>query len=170
MVLKAKRETLDMASLMVRLRVDTVWERLLVPAFVFFFGKLYPFRWANDPDNSTAAAAGGCILVQRESLERAGGLRNIRNALIDDCALAKLLKGKAGTRIWLGLSRDVKSIRLYEGLSSIWNMVARTAYAQLKFSPVGLAVAVLGMALVYLRRLWRWQVERWRWPWGRSPL
>ncbi len=150
LVLKAQRQRLDMTSLMVRLRVDTVWARLLIPAFVFFFGKLYPFRWANDPDKSTAAAAGGCMLVRRESLERAGGLENIRDALIDDCALAKLIKDEAGAKIWLGLSREVKSVRRYEGLSSIWNMVARSAYAQLRFSPVALAFAVLGMVMVYL--------------------
>ena len=90
------------------------------------------------------------MLVSRESLERAGGLENVRNALIDDCALARLLKDKVGAKIWLGLSREVKSVRQYESLSSIWNIVARTAYAQLRFSPIRLAVAVLGMVLVYL--------------------
>lgn len=150
LVLKARKESREMVSLMVTLPTDTIWERLLIPAFVFFFGKLYPFRWVNDPGKSTAAAAGGCVLLKREALERSGGLESIRNALIDDCALAKLLRENAGANIWLGLSREVKSIRSYQNLSSIWRMVARSAYAQLSFSSFRLLGTVLGMMLVYL--------------------
>lgn len=149
LVHKAQREQLDLVSLMVLLRVHTVWERLLIPAFVFFFQKLYPFRWANSPDQRLAAAAGGCILLRHEALTRAGGLQAIRGALIDDCALAKVVKGSGG-RIWLGLTRSVLSLRPYDHLSEIWNMVARTAFTQLGYSPLLLVGTVLGMAFLYL--------------------
>ncbi|PMB08138.1 glycosyl transferase family 2, partial [Fischerella thermalis CCMEE 5282] len=92
LVAKAEQENLDLVSLMVRLRCENFWEKLLIPAFVFFFQKLYPFRWVNDPQKSTAAAAGGCILIRTAALKRIGGLRVIRQALIDDCALAHAIK------------------------------------------------------------------------------
>jgi len=99
---------------MARLRVQTGWERLLIPAFVYFFAELYPFRWVNRRGRKTAAAAGGCILVRRQALERAGGISTIRSAVIDDVALAKALK-RSGSAIWLGLADEVRSVRPYSG-------------------------------------------------------
>jgi hopene-associated glycosyltransferase HpnB len=137
-----------LTSLMVKLRCQSMAERLLIPAFVFFFQKLYPFAWVNDPARRTAAAAGGCMLVRRGALERAGGLDAIRDALIDDCALAAVMKPQGP--IWLGLTADVHSLRAYPTLSEIRRMVARSAYAELRYSPLRLAGAVLGLALTYL--------------------
>ena len=145
---KGGNEDLDLVSLMVRLRCESFWERALIPAFIFFFQKLYPFRWANSPRRKMAAAAGGCILIRREALQRIGGIDAIREALIDDCALAA--KVKAGGKIWLGLSDATYSLRPYDSLESIWNMVARTAYTQLHYSPLLLAGTLLGMVLTYL--------------------
>ncbi len=152
LVEKAEAEELDMVSLMVLLQVRSLWSRLLIPAFVYFFAKLFPFRWVNDPENWTAAAAGGCILVRRDSLDAAGGLERISGELIDDCALAWLVSEggrEGGARIWLGLTQDVYSVRPYPGLSSVWQMVARTAYTQLRRSPVLLAGTFAGMLLAY---------------------
>ncbi|NJL63718.1 MAG: glycosyltransferase [Methylacidiphilales bacterium] len=151
LVTKAVREDLDLASIMVRLRCESFWEKLLIPAFVFFFQKLYPFQWVNNPQKSTAAAAGGCILIRRQALERIGGMESVRQALIDDCALA--LKVKLGTKnypIWLGLSSLTKSLRSYDSLDTIWDMVARTAFTQLNYSPFLLMGTLFGMFLVYL--------------------
>lgn len=153
LALKAQAQELDLASLMARLRVETFWERMLVPAFVFFFAKLYPFRWVNDRRRPTAAAAGGCLLVRRSALARSGGLEPIASELIDDCALAARIKRHArprGGRIWLGLAQDVRSLRAYDGLKPIWNMVARSAYAQLRYSPPLLVLTVVGMLFLYL--------------------
>jgi hopene-associated glycosyltransferase HpnB len=153
LVAKAEAEKLDMVSLMAMLSCDSFWERLLIPPFIFFFQKLYPFRWVNDRKRSTAAAAGGCILVDAEALEDAGGFKAIKGALIDDCALAERLKpvaSKRGRGIWLGLGDEAQSIRTYEDLWPIWRMVARTAYTQLDHSPKQLALSMLGMALTYL--------------------
>ena len=139
-------------SVMARLRAATVWERLLIPAFVFFFAKPYPFQWVNDSSKSTAAAAGGCVLLRREALERAGGLNKVAGELIDDCALADLIKrpgSPEGGRIWLGLTQDVHSLRPYEGLVGIWEMVTRTAFTQLRYSPTILLGTVLGMFILY---------------------
>ena len=137
-----------LASVMVKLRCESLAERLLIPAFVFFFQKLYPFPWVNDPARSTAAAAGGCMLVRREALKAAGGLGAIRDALIDDCALGALLKRQGP--IWLGLTENVRSLRAYPTVGDIRRMVARSAYAELRYSPLRLAGAVLGLALAYL--------------------
>lgn len=149
LVAKAEGEGLDLVSLMVRLRCDTFWERLLIPAFVFFFQKLYPFPWANDPRKRLAAAAGGCMLVRRSALRRIGGVTTIRDAVIDDCALARAVK--QGGRIWIGLAdaSGPRSLRGYDGLGGIWRMVARSAYVQLRHSPLLLVGAVLGMAMLY---------------------
>lgn len=144
---KSTADDLDLVSLMVRLRCESFWERALIPAFIFFFQKLYPFRWANSPRHRLAAAAGGCILIRRAALERIGGIQAIQHALIDDCALAA--KVKAGGNIWLGLSESTYSLRPYESLQSIWDMVARTAYTQLNYSPLLLAGTLLGMGLTY---------------------
>ena len=137
-----------LTSLMVKLRCESLAERLLIPAFIFFFQKLYPFGWVNDPGRRTAAAAGGCMLVRREALKAAGGLEAISDALIDDCALGALLKRQGP--IWLGLTEDVRSVRAYPAFGDIRRMVARSAYAELRYSPLRLAGAVLGMAVTYL--------------------
>jgi len=139
---------LALASLMAKLSVETWPERLLIPAFVFFFDMLYPFAWANDPKRATAAAAGGCMLVRRQALEAAGGIAAIRGEIIDDCALAARLK--AHGPIWLGLTDGAVSLRPYRSLAEIGRMVSRSAYAQLGYSPWLLAGTVAGMALVYL--------------------
>jgi hopene-associated glycosyltransferase HpnB len=133
---------------MATLNTGTAWERMLVPAFVYFFAKLYPFRLVED--GRTAAAAGGCMLVRRNVLERAGGLEAIRGALIDDVALGRLIKRRGEGRCRLDLSRDVVSRRPYPRLADLWNMVARSAYDQLRYSPVLLTGTVLGLLLVYV--------------------
>lgn len=153
LVAKAEQEDLDLASVMVRLRCQSFWEKLLIPAFVFFFQKLYPFRWVNNTKNQTAAAAGGCILIRREALERIGGFQVIRQALIDDCALAQAVKlgsSQHSRKIWLGLSSLTRSLRPYPSLKTIWDMVARTAYTQLNYSPWLLLGTVVAMTLIYL--------------------
>jgi hopene-associated glycosyltransferase HpnB len=148
LVSRARGGNLVLTSLMVKLRCKSFAERMFVPAFVFFFQMLYPFAWANNPRRTTAAAAGGCMLVAREALRAAGGMAAIRTALIDDCALAKALKRHGP--IWLGLTERVHSIRAYPAVADIRRMVARTAYAQLDYSPWILAGTVLGLALTYL--------------------
>ena len=148
LVAKAEAEGLDLVSLMVRLNCTGGWGRLLIPAFVFFFQMLYPFPRVNDPARRIAAAAGGCMLVRRDALARAGGFEVIRHHLIDDCALARAIK--RGGPIWLGLAGGTTSMRVYRGLGGIWDMVARTAFVQLGESLAVLAGAVAGMALVYV--------------------
>jgi hopene-associated glycosyltransferase HpnB len=137
-----------LTSLMVKLRCESTAERWLAPAFVFFFEMLYPFAWVNDPGRRTAAAAGGCMLARREVLAAAGGLEALRGALIDDCALATLMKRQGP--IWLGLTQDVDSLRAYPGFADFRRMVARSAFAELRYSVQRLAGAVAGMGLVYL--------------------
>lgn len=150
---EAERDRLDLLSVMARLRTHTRWEKLIVPAFVYFFGKLFPFRRVNRPTSRVAAAAGGCVLVRRTSLERAGGVAAIRDAVIDDVSLGTALK-RSGGRIRLvladGPARHVDSVRPYPGLADLWNMVARSAFAQLRHSWLLLAGTVVGLALVYL--------------------
>jgi hopene-associated glycosyltransferase HpnB len=152
LVSKAISSDRDLVSLMVRLRCDSFWERLLIPAFVFFFAKLYPFRQVNDPNSATAAAAGGCSLVKSAAIAEIGGIASLQNALIDDCTLAAKIKHRSSKphSIWLGLSQTTQSLRAYESLDSIWQMVARTAYTQLNYSPLLLLGTVIGMYLVYL--------------------
>ena len=147
-VARAQAGGLVLTSLMVKLRCESFAERFFIPAFIFFFQMLYPFAWANNPRRSTAAAAGGCMLVRREVLNNAGGMASIRTALIDDCALAKILK--AHGPIWIGLTDRVHSIRAYPSIGDIRSMVSRTAYAQLRYSPLLLAGTVLGLAITYL--------------------
>ena len=137
-----------LTSLMVKLRCESFAERMLIPAFIFFFQMLFPFSWVNRTNDRTAAAAGGCMLVRADALRQAGGIDAIRSALIDDCALAKLLKPLGP--IWLGLTERVHSIRPYPEIAEIRRMVSRTAYAQLGYSPLLLAGTVAGMALTYL--------------------
>ncbi len=150
LVAKAIQEDLDLVSVMVRLRCESLWEQLLIPAFVFFFQKLYPFRWVNNPKNATAAAAGGSILIRREALEKIGGIGAIRQTLIDDCALARAVKKGGNGRIWLGLSTLTRSLRPYPSLETVWQMVARTAYTQLNYSPLLLGGTLVAMTLIYL--------------------
>jgi hopene-associated glycosyltransferase HpnB len=139
---------LDLVSLMVRLRCESLAERLLIPAFVFFFAKLYPFKWIADIRRATAGAAGGCILLRRTALDRIGGMGAIKGALIDDCSLAAQIK--RGGPIQLDLADEALSIRPYDGWQDIWRMIARTAYTQLRYSPWMLAGAALGMAVTYV--------------------
>src|ERR1700722_18465889 len=139
----------DLVSQMALLRTATWWERVVVPAFVYFFAQLYPFARVNSPRSRTAAAAGGCMLVRREALERSGGLAPIRAARIDDVALGQVIKGQRG-RCWLGLSTAVLSVRPYPRLADLWHMVARSAYIQLRYSPWLLAGPVAGLAFLYL--------------------
>ncbi|MBX6389080.1 MAG: glycosyltransferase [Frankia sp.] len=144
----ATTHQLDMVSQMARLRAKSGWERLIVPAFVYFFAMLYPFRWSNRPRSAVAAAAGGCSLVRRRVLLDAGGLAAVRGAVIDDVAIARLIK-RAGGRTWLGLADRVDSVRPYPSLADLWNMVARSAYTQLRHSPLLLAATVAGMLLLF---------------------
>jgi len=150
LVAAAQADDRALVSQMALLRADTFWERLIVPAFVYFFAQLYPFRRVNRPGGRTAAAAGGCMLVRRAALEAAGGLERIRGARIDDVALGRLLKRPpASARCWLGLTADVVSRRPYPSLSGLWDMVARSAYTQLRYSPVLLAGTLIGLAWLY---------------------
>lgn len=145
----SEHEGLDLNSLMVRLRIECLWDVLLIPAFVFFFQKLYPFPWVNDPARKTAAAAGGSMLVRRSALARIGGIEAIAGELIDDCALAQKIKSSGG-RIRLALATETRSIRAYGSLGETWRMVARTAFHQLNYSVVALLGTVVGMAFLYL--------------------
>jgi hopene-associated glycosyltransferase HpnB len=146
LVARAEANKFVLTSLMAKLNCESFAERFLVPAFVFFFDMLFPFAWANDPNKRTAAAAGGCMLVRREALARAGGIEAIRSEIIDDCALA--LRLKAQGPIWLGLTQRAASLRPYPRIADIGAMVSRSAYAQLGYSPLILAGTVFGMALL----------------------
>ena len=136
-----------MVSEMVRLNCRSLAERALIPAFVYFFCLLYPFAWVNDPRRRTAAAAGGTILIRRHTLSGIGGIAAIKGALIDDVALARAVKPLAP--IWLGHTNEACSIRRY-GLADIWHMITRSAYVQLRFSPLLLAGGVLGMLFLFV--------------------
>ena len=148
LVYEAEGRSLDLLSLMVRLRAESFWERLLIPPFVFFFRKLYPFAWVNDPERQIAAAAGGCVLLRRSALERIGGIGAIGDALIDDIALARAVK--PGGPIRLCLTGGSRSIRRYGSLGEIWAMVARSAFDQLNYSGLALVGTVLAMTILYL--------------------
>ncbi len=149
LVAKAQSDDRDLVSLMVRLRCESGWERLLVPAFVYFFAKLYPFAWSNDRTRATAAAAGGCILLRASALDAIGGLEAIADRLIDDCALAGAVKSRGGA-LWLEMSTRTQSIRPYGTLDSFWQMVKRSAFTQLDRSYFATVGATLVMALLYL--------------------
>lgn len=149
LVAKAETDQLALVSLMVMLRCESGWEKFLIPAFIFFFQKLYPFPWVNNPHRKMAAAAGGCILIRQQALTAIGGIAALKEALIDDCTLAQKVKA-LNLPIWLGLSRNNWSLRPYDRLETIWNMVARTAYTQLHYNPLLLLGTLLGMGLVYL--------------------
>jgi hopene-associated glycosyltransferase HpnB len=149
LVAAARTGGFDLVSQMARLRVRSRWERLVVPAFVYFFAQLYPFRRVGRKGARTAAAAGGCVLLRAEAAERARVPEAIRHAVIDDVALARAVKDGGG-HIWLGLAERVDSVRPYPRLHDLWRMVSRSAYAQLRHNPLVLAGTVAGLALVYL--------------------
>jgi hopene-associated glycosyltransferase HpnB len=149
LVARAEREGYDMVSYMAELRCQSLAERALIPAFVFFFFLLYPPAWVRDPRRATAGAAGGCILIRREMLDRIGGIAAIRGELIDDCALARAVKRAEG-RVWLGLSRSVESIREYGTFGEVARMISRTAFTQLRYSAAIMTGTVAGLAFVYL--------------------
>lgn len=148
LVARAEAGPLALTSLMVKLRCESLAERTLIPAFVFFFQMLYPFAWVNRRDSAMAAAAGGCMLVNLDALEASGGIQAIRTSLIDDCALGRSMK-KQGP-VWLGLTDSAHSLRPYPGFADIRRMVARSAYDQLNYSPLLLAGTVIGMLITYL--------------------
>ena len=148
LVARAEAKGLRLASLMAELHCATWPERLLIPAFVLFFQMLYPFRWVNQARHRLGAAAGGCMLAERQALEAAGGIAAIRTALIDDCALGALMKRQGP--VWLGLTHRARSIRPYRTVGAIGRMISRSAYAQLGYSVLMLAGTLLGLALIYL--------------------
>lgn len=153
---EAESDERDLVSVMAKLRVEHPAERLLVPAFVYFFQLLYPFRWVCRPGARTAAAAGGCVLVRTAALERIGGFSSIAGRRIDDVALARTIRrgGRPGGprpgRLWLGFDPGVESRRPYDGLRTIWDMVARNAFTQLGESRALLAVTVAGLGISFV--------------------
>jgi len=162
LVRHAQDSALDLVSLMARLSTDSAAERVIVPAFVFSFFQLYPPAWVNNPTARTAAAAGGCMLVRRQALKDVGGLAGIADARIDDVALGTLLKrggrggssgdgggGKNNGRVWLGVTTGVRSLRPYPRLADLWDMIARSAYTQLRYSPWLLLGTIVGLVLTY---------------------
>jgi hopene-associated glycosyltransferase HpnB len=147
LVRRADANGLTLVSLMAKLRCESFAERFLIPAFVYFFQMLYPFAHVNDPHSKLAAGAGGCMLVRRTALEAAGGIQTIRREIIDDCALARLLKAQGP--IWLGLTRRSLSVRKYS-FADIGRMVARSAYAELRYSPLLLALVLIALLLIFV--------------------
>lgn len=162
LVAAAEAGGFDVVSQMARLRVASLWERLVVPAFVYFFAQLYPFRWIGRKGARTAAAAGGCVLLRAGMAEKARIPDAIRHAVIDDVALARAVKGVGG-RVWLGLADRVDSVRPYPGLGDLWRMVSRSAYAQLRHNPCCSSVRSPG---------WRWCTwcRRPPWSWARPAV
>jgi hopene-associated glycosyltransferase HpnB len=148
LVWRAESEGYDLVSMMVRLHCRSIWERLLIPAFVFFFFKLYPPRWVADRSRRAAAAAGGCLLIRSSALDRIGGLNRIKHKIIDDCALARRVKPVG--KLWLGPAAQTMSIREYRSWRPIWDMIARSAFAQLGYSSAMLALTVIALGLTYL--------------------
>jgi hopene-associated glycosyltransferase HpnB len=148
LVSAAEADDRALVSQMALLRAQARWERIVVPAFVYFFAQLYPFKRVNDPRSRVAAGAGGCMLIRRLALAKAGGLERIKGALIDDVALGTLLK-RDGNRCWLGMTSDIRSVRPYPRLADLWHMIARSAYVQLQYSPVLLAGTILGLLFLY---------------------
>jgi hopene-associated glycosyltransferase HpnB len=148
LVQHAQDAELDLVSLMARLSTDSPAERMIVPAFVFSFFQLYPPAWVNKARARTAAAAGGCMLVRRSMLEQVGGLAGIADARIDDVALGTLLK-RGGGRVWLGVTTGVRSLRPYPRLADLWDMIARSAYTQLRYNPWLLLGTIAGLVVTY---------------------
>ena len=149
LVSRAEQQHSDLVSLMVLLQVKSFPERLLTPPFLYYFLMLYPPKWTADNKAKTAGAAGGCILLRRSALERIGGLATIRGEVIDDCALARAVK-RSGGMIWMGLTRKSVSLRAYQTFGEIRDLIARTAFTQLKYSPLLLLGTLAGMLLTYL--------------------
>jgi hopene-associated glycosyltransferase HpnB len=149
LVCRAQGDNLDLTSLMVLLESRTLAERLLIPAFLYFFLMLYPPNWIANSRAKTAGAAGGCVLLRREALERIGGLAAIRHEVIDDCALARAVKHSGG-KIWMGLTRASRSLRSYDGFTEIRDMIARTAFTQLNYSALQLFGTLLGLTITFL--------------------
>ncbi len=149
LVFRADSNSLDLASLMVLLQAKTFPERLLIPPFLYFFLMLYPPSWIADPKARTGGAAGGCILLRCAALERIGGMQAIRNEVIDDCALARAVK-KSGGKIWMGLTRASVSLRGYGTFAEIRDLIARTAFTQLRYSFLLLLVTLTGLCATYL--------------------
>jgi hypothetical protein len=149
LVARTEQNKLDLTSLMVLLQAKTLPERALIPPFLYFFLKLYPPRWIADPAASTAGAAGGCVLLRHEALQRIGGLAAIRAEVIDDCALARAVK-RSGGKIWMGITRASSSLRAYTTFVEIRDMIARTAFTQLRYSTLLLVGTLIGMLLTYL--------------------
>jgi len=149
LVARAETARLDLVSLMVLLQAKSFPEKLLIPAFLYFFLKLYPPQWIADPRAKTAGAAGGCVLLKREALERIGGLAAIRGEVIDDCALARAVK-RSGGAVWMGLTRKSVSLRAYTTFGEIRDLIARTAFTQLGYSSSVLVGTLIGMLLTYL--------------------
>jgi hopene-associated glycosyltransferase HpnB len=147
LVAQAEQVKYVLTSFMAKLRCESLAERSHVPAFIYFFEMLYPFAWVRNPESATAAAAGGCVLLKAEALRAAGGIDSIRNALIDDCSLARQMR-RIGP-IWLGLTERVRSIRSYETLADVRQMIVRSAYAQLDFSALKLIGCIAGLALTF---------------------
>ena len=145
---KLDLEQLALVSVMARLRTSSAWERLLVPAYIYFFKLLYPFKLVNSRRTHVAAAAGGCMLMRKAVLSQIGGFAALRGAIIDDCALAGLVK-RAGYPIWLGLTNSVRSIRAYETLADFWNLVTRSAFAELRFSVSRLLICTAAMLILF---------------------
>jgi len=146
---KMKSDNLDLISLMAQLRMKNFWEKLLMPAFIYFFKLLYPFKLSNNGHPLVAAAAGGCVLLKKESLENIGGFASLKSALIDDCTLARKFRNN-GKSTWIGLTHSAISLRSYDHLSEIWNMVARTAYTQLRYSPMLILLCTGLMVIAYV--------------------
>lgn len=164
LVNKTREDKLDMVSEMVQLNCTTFWESIFVPAFIYFFTLLYPFRKIADPNTPLAGAAGGSVLLSRHILERIGGIQSLKGALIDDCTLGSVIK-KAGGRLYLGFSEQAWSIRTYQGFGSLWHMVARNAYVQLKYCPFYLVFAMVMMSLIWVMPvcllIWAKGAKRW---------
>lgn len=148
LVSKARQDNLAMVSLMVTLNCKTFWERLIIPAFIYYFQMLYPFAATANPRSQIAGGAGGCILLRADALEAIGGIAAIKDTLIDDCALAAAIKAK-GYNIWLGHGTESRSIRRSAQLKGLWHMVTRTAFTQLSFSYFKLFGAILAMFIIY---------------------
>jgi hopene-associated glycosyltransferase HpnB len=149
LVSRAEQNQLELTSLMVLLRTETFAERATIPAFLFFFLKLYPPRWIASTKSRTAGAAGGCVLLRREALDRIGGLTTIRSEVIDDCAIARVVKCTGG-KIWMGVTRRSRSLRAYNTFAEIRDLIARTAFTQLRYSAVVLLGTLVGLLLTYI--------------------
>ena len=155
LVSRAEYQHLDLNSLMVLLRAETLPERFLIPPFLFFFLMLYPPGRIASSSSFVAGAAGGCILLRRDALDRIGGLAAIRSEVIDDCALARAVKNSAlvgnvkKANIWMGLTRKSRSLRAYTTFSEIRDMIARTAFTQLRYSTLVLIGTLVGLAALY---------------------